>query len=71
MRLLEQNNFKMLLLKNSDMELHRFKNDGSKTGIFYISYQLATVIGSTAKNGFQIRIVQQKIHNVKKALFLI
>ena len=30
-------------------------------------------IGSTAKNGFQIRIVQQKIHNIKekKALFLI
>ena len=23
-------------------------------------------IGSTAKNGFQIRIVQQKIHNIKE-----
>ena len=29
-------------------------------------------IGSTAKNGFQIRIVQQKIHNIKekKGLFI-
>ena len=26
-------------------------------------------IGSTVKNGFQIRIVQQKIHSIKKALF--
>ena len=26
-------------------------------------------IGSTAKNGFQIRIVQQKIHNIKTTLF--
>ena len=28
-------------------------------------------MGLTAKNGFQIRIVQQKIHNIKKRPFLI
>ena len=27
------------------------------------------VLGSTAKNGFQIRIVQQEIHNIKKFFF--
>ena len=41
--------------------------------ILYIGYLILknVFIGSTAKNGFQIRIVQQKIHNIKenKALF--
>ena len=42
--------------------------------ILYIGYLILknVFIGSTAKNGFQIRIVQQKLHNIKenKALFL-
>ena len=40
--------------------------------VFFHNYQKNVFIGSTAKNGFQIRIVQQKIHNIKekKTIFL-
>ena len=33
-------------------------------------YQKNVFIGSTAKNGFQIRIVQQKIHNIKSPFLI-
>ena len=43
------------------LEIKKYTKKKRKKNVF---------IGSTAKNGFQIRIVQQKIHNVKMALFL-
>ena len=38
MKLLEQNNFKMLLLKNVDLELRLFRNDGANSAFDQIFF---------------------------------